>query len=136
MKMSLLSQLKREYDLYEIAIMTRAAPARLLGLPDRGQLGVGAAADIAVYTEQDNKAAMFEAADYVFKDGELIVENGKAKPYRWGRTHFLRPGYDRQIDDWLIRYYDSTFGAPSDVFSVPDQLSAAGHRFEEQRCRS
>jgi formylmethanofuran dehydrogenase subunit A len=136
MKMSLLPQLKREYDLYEIAIMTRAAPARLLGLPDRGQLGVGAAADIAVYTEQENKAAMFEAADYVFKDGELIVEHGRAKPYRWGRTHFLRPGHDGQIEEWLARYYDSTYGTPSDIFSVPDRLSASAHRFEEQRCRT
>ena len=32
--------------------MTRAAPARLLGLHDRGHLGVGAAADIAVYRER------------------------------------------------------------------------------------
>ena len=136
MKMSILPQLKREYDLYEIAIMTRAAPARLLGLSDRGQLGVGAAADIAVYTEQDDKAAMFEAADYVFKDGELIVEYGKVKPYRWGRTHFLRPGHDGQIEDWLARYYETTYGAPSDIFTVPDRLSASAHRFEEQGCRT
>jgi formylmethanofuran dehydrogenase subunit A len=136
MTMSLLPQLKREYGLYEIAIMTRAAPARLLGLTDRGQLGVGAAADIAVYTEQDDKAAMFEAADYVFKDGELIVEHGRAKPYRWGRTHFLRPGHDGQIEDWLTRYYDRAYGAPIDLFDVPDRLSAADHRFEELKCRT
>jgi formylmethanofuran dehydrogenase subunit A len=136
MKMSLLPQLTREYDLYEIAIMTRASPARLLGLPDRGQLGVGAAADISVYTEQDDKAAMFEAADYVFKDGELIVEHGKAKPYRWGRTHVLRPSHDAQIEERLTRYYNSTYGAPRDIFAVPDRLSASAHRFEEQRCRT
>jgi len=136
MTMSMLPQLTREYDLYEVAIMTRAAPARLLGLLNHGHLGIGAVADIAVYTEQDNKAAMFEAADYVFKDGELIVENGKVKPYRWGRTHFLRPGHDGQIEEWLARYYDSTFGSPSDIFAVPDRLSAAAHHFEEHRCRT
>ena len=32
----------REYSLYEIAILTRAAPARLLGLGDLGHLGPGA----------------------------------------------------------------------------------------------
>ena len=47
-----LREITRELSLYEIAILTRAAPARLLGLPDRGHLGVGAAADIAVYRER------------------------------------------------------------------------------------
>jgi len=43
-----LSSITRELTLREIATMTRAAPARLLGLTDRGHLGAGAAADIAV----------------------------------------------------------------------------------------
>ena len=34
-------EIKREYTLEEIAIMTRAAPAKLLGLTDRGHLGAG-----------------------------------------------------------------------------------------------
>jgi formylmethanofuran dehydrogenase subunit A len=135
-RMSILPQLKREYDLYEIAIMTRAAPARLLGLSDRGQLGIGAAADIAVYTDQGDKTAMFSAADYVFKDGELIVEHGKAKPYRWGRTHHLRPAYDSQITDWIGRHYESELGIPADSFAVPDKLGGDIARFEEQRCRT
>ena len=137
MQMSILSQLKREYNLYEVAIMTRAAPARLLGLADRGQLGVGAAADIAVYTEETDKTAMFSAADYVFKDGELIVEHGKAKPYRWGRTHHLRPQHDAQIQTWLHRHYDSEFGTSADTFAVPERLGAAeSSQFQEQPCRT
>jgi formylmethanofuran dehydrogenase subunit A len=136
MKMSILPQLKREYTLYEVAIMTRAAPARLLGLADRGQLGIGAAADIAVYTEQADKAAMFAAADYVFKDGELIVEHGKVKPYRWGRTVFLQPPHDARIQSWLTRAYEKQYGGSAEGFAVPDRLSALGHRFEETPCRS
>jgi formylmethanofuran dehydrogenase subunit A len=42
-----LPSLTREYTLTEIATMTRAAPAKLLGLPDRGHLGAGARADVA-----------------------------------------------------------------------------------------
>ena len=53
----------------EIAIMTRAAPARLLGLADRGHLGAGARADIAVYRPQPDRAAMFRNAELVLKDG-------------------------------------------------------------------
>ena len=136
MQMSILPQLKREYSLYEVAIMTRAAPARLLGLTDRGQLGIGAAADIAVYTEEKDKAAMFVAADYVFKDGELIVEHGKAKPYRWGRTHHLRPPHDTQIETWLRRYYDSEYGIPADSFAVPDRIGSDNSVFQEQSCRT
>ena len=41
--------LAREYTLDEIAIVTRAAPARLLGLARKGHLGVGADADVTVY---------------------------------------------------------------------------------------
>ena len=37
--------LAREYTLNEIAIVTRAGPARLLGLAAKGHLGVGADAD-------------------------------------------------------------------------------------------
>jgi formylmethanofuran dehydrogenase subunit A len=116
--------------------MTRAAPARLLGLADRGQLGIGAAADIAVYTEDADKTAMFAAADYVFKDGELIVEHGRAKPYRWGRTHHLRPGHDAQIQSWLQQYYDSEFGLAADSFAVPDRLGAETSLFQEVECRT
>ena len=36
LKYSSLASIDREYSLYEIAIMTRAGPARSLGLKDRG----------------------------------------------------------------------------------------------------
>ena len=42
--------LSREYTLNEIAIITRAGPARLLGLKHKGHLGVGADADVTVYS--------------------------------------------------------------------------------------
>ena len=68
--------LEREYSLYEIAILTRAGPARCLGLNDRGHLGVGATADIAVYRDDSNRETMFTTPEYVFKDGELVVRDG------------------------------------------------------------
>ena len=67
---SRLSSIDREYTLYEIATMTRAAPARSLGLKNRGHLGGGAVADITVYNNLKNKEKMFEKPLYVFKDGE------------------------------------------------------------------
>ena len=47
-----LPDLNREYTLYEIAIITSAGPARALGLSQKGHLGVGADADVAIYNEK------------------------------------------------------------------------------------
>ena len=62
MALSTLAAIDREYTFEEIAIMTRAAPAKLLGLTDRGHLGAGAIADIAVYRKDKNIAKMLGQA--------------------------------------------------------------------------
>src|SRR3546814_20369447 len=72
-ELSPLRGLTRQYSLYEVAILTRAGPARLPGLADRGHLGVGAGADIAAYTEMADKEAMLETPDYVFMDGQRVA---------------------------------------------------------------
>ena len=69
--------IEREYSLWEIALTTRAAPARRLGLVDRGHLGVGARADIAIYADHPDRAKMFRSAALVFKDGELVAQDRK-----------------------------------------------------------
>ncbi|MAS81423.1 MAG: formylmethanofuran dehydrogenase subunit A [Legionellales bacterium] len=103
---STLASLDREYSLYDIAIMTRAAPARSLGLKNRGHLGPGAVADITVYSNHKDKEKMFSKPDYVFKDGVLIVRNGKIVKVVNGGTHTLRPEYDNGIEKSLKRYFD------------------------------
>ncbi|MGH8513932.1 MAG: amidohydrolase family protein, partial [Gammaproteobacteria bacterium] len=84
--------------LYEIAIMTRAAPARSLGLTDRGHLGLGAGADITVYKEHKDRERMFSRPQFVFKDGELVVKKGKVIKITHGSTHVARPDYDQGIE--------------------------------------
>ena len=74
---TILKSLDREYSLYEIAIMTRAGPAKSLGLRDRGHLGTGAIADITVYADDTDREAMFKTPLFVFKAGEQIVRNGR-----------------------------------------------------------
>ncbi|WP_296811785.1 amidohydrolase family protein, partial [Thiocapsa sp.] len=103
---TLLRHLEREYSLYEIAIMTRAAPARLLGLADKGHLSPGAVADIAVYTEREDKAAMFRRADLVLKDGRIVVEEGRVVCLPRGRTHAVAPSFDPAIERPLGAYFD------------------------------
>jgi formylmethanofuran dehydrogenase subunit A len=121
MAVTTLPAITREYSLAEIAIMTRAAPARLLGLDDRGHLGPGAVADVAVYADGRDRAKMFRAAALVFKDGDLVVRDGAVTHYRWGRALGVRPERDRAIDQRMMRYYEDRFGL-SDVFlKVPEQ---------------
>jgi len=103
---SQLRSLDREYTLYEIAIMSRAAPARSLGLTDRGHLGAGAAADIVVYRDDADREAMFAKPEYVFKDGQLIVRDGKVVNLVNGALHAVKPEYDKGIEKPLKEYFD------------------------------
>ena len=102
-----LREIARELTLEEIAVMTRAAPAKLLGLRDRGQLGVGAAADIAVYREARNREAMFATPEFVFKDGRLVAQAGKVLATPVGGTHFAEPEFDRAIEKVLRRHWQA-----------------------------
>ncbi len=74
-KNSLLQELTREYSLDEVAIVTRAAPARILGLRDRGTLNIGAIADLAVYRRSDDWETTFSRASLVMKNGIRVVDN-------------------------------------------------------------
>ncbi|MGH8476335.1 MAG: formylmethanofuran dehydrogenase subunit A [Methylococcales bacterium] len=118
--MSTLGSIDREYSLYEIAIMTRAGAARILGLSDRGHLGAGAAADITVYTPHDNKQKMFEKPDYVFKDGEVVVRDGQIVKVTWGTTHVVRPEFDKGIEKSLAEYFDRYLTMKVGNFKIHD----------------
>jgi len=103
-----LASLEREYSLYEIAIITRAAPARSLGLTDLGHLAPGARADIAVYEDHPDRERMFATARRVYKNGELVVREGRVIAAPNGATHVTRADYDpgitRKLDDYFGRY--------------------------------
>jgi formylmethanofuran dehydrogenase subunit A len=104
---SALRSISRELSLYEIAVMTRAGPARLLGLRDRGHLGVGAAADIAIYRDAADREAMFAMPEYVFKDGILVSRAGRIVAVPTGGTHYVEPEFDRSIEKTLRKHLAS-----------------------------
>ncbi len=119
----LLRHLDREYDLNDIAIMTRAAPARLLGLADRGHLAPGAVADIAVYEEQDDKAAMFARAHLLFKDGQKVVEHGRVTRNCFGKTHAVAPEFSTDIERSIGNYFDRYHLVDMEAFKLSgDQM--------------
>ena len=119
--MSTLASIDREYSLYEIAIMTRAGAAKLVGLHDRGHLGPGAGADITVYTDNADREKMFSKPDYVFKDGELVVKDGEVVKVTWGATHTIRPEFDRTIEKEINKYFDTYHTLKADHVKITDQ---------------
>jgi formylmethanofuran dehydrogenase subunit A len=125
---SILGSLTREYTLYEIAIMTRAGPAKSLGLKDRGHLGVGACADITVYEENPDREAMFTTPAFVFKNGEMIVRNGKIVKVVTGDTHVVRPEYDRKrVEKPLKDYFETYHTVQMENFRLSDEeITAPG----------
>ena len=129
---STLRSIKREYSLYDIAVMTRAAPARLLGLKNRGHLGPDAAADITVYTEHANKERMFEKPDYVFKDGELVARRGKITNVTWGATHVVRPEYHPGIEKKLKSHFENYQGMSMENFVIRESDFPNDGRFRAQ----
>jgi formylmethanofuran dehydrogenase subunit A len=108
-----LPDMDREYSLYEIAIITRAAPARMLGLTTKGHLGIGADADIAIYSRQGSIREMFETPRYLIKRGEVIVDNAELKMAPIGSTLHVQPSTDRpvpvELPAWMEKYYSIAF---------------------------
>ncbi len=136
LEMTRLPSITREYTLYEIATMTRAAPRKLYGFTDRGALGPGDVADIAVYKpDERDYAAMFRDAAYVFKDGKLVVTDGQVSRYTRGRTLHVKPGHDRKINKRLDAYYDELYGVPRSMFQVADAALPNKEAFAEVPCR-
>jgi formylmethanofuran dehydrogenase subunit A len=132
---STLKDLDREYSLYEIAIITRAGPARILGLKNKGHLGPGADADLTIYTPGNDIRAMFELPRYVIKGGQIVVEQGEIRQDLYGRSLHVAPGYDEgmlpDIKKWFESYYTIQFANyPVD----PSYLSQGGITVECQPC--
>jgi formylmethanofuran dehydrogenase subunit A len=125
---TILNSLTREYSLYEIAIMTRAGPARSLGLVDRGNLAPGASADITVYEDNPDREAMFATPVFVFKNGELIVRNGKVVKVTQGATHVARPQYDPSIEKQLSDYFHRYHTMRMENFRLSDDEIIEGGR--------
>jgi formylmethanofuran dehydrogenase subunit A len=125
-----IATIDRELDWYDIAIKTRAAHAKVLGIVDlgKGHLGVGADADIAIYnikpdetdatTEYDSVKAAFRKAAYTIKGGQIVVKDGEITATPEGKTYWVKTtvnngGYDRMMEDLKMKfrqYYSVNMG--------------------------
>ena len=108
-----LSELTREYTLNEIAIITRASPARILGLNQKGHLGPGADADITIYSRDDDIQRMFEMPRYVIHRGDVVVDDTEVRSNKSGTLFHVEPGFDTDvvpdIQEWFEKYYTIQF---------------------------
>lgn len=108
-----LESIDREYTFSEIIVSTRAGTARLLGLNDKGHLGVGADADVAIYNIDFNKIdpaiqyfkvrKAMRRADYTIKDGEIVVKDGEVVKSVQGRAYWV----DSEVSNDLAKSVES-----------------------------
>jgi formylmethanofuran dehydrogenase subunit A len=116
-----LLDIEREMTMQEIAIITRAGPAKLLGLTHKGHLGVGADADITIYDEMDDKEAMFNAARYVIKGGTRVVDNHEFSTDCEGRVLHVSPNYDRSIEARIRPFFEDYYSIQFENYPVADR---------------
>ncbi len=129
-----LGSLDREMTLYEIAVLTRANPARTIGMAHRkGHLGVGADGDVTVYdfdsakldvNDPDSIIRGFSGPEYTIKDGSIVAHKGEIVAVPKGRRFYSRPQIDPELErDMLLdlkewfKYYTVGFAN----YPVPDK---------------
>ena len=130
---ALLDGLDREYTLNEIAIITRAAPARRLGLSDKGHLGIGADADVTIYHDRADREEMFATPRYVIKDGEVVVEEGELRRVDEGMLLSCRPGFDPEVERVLEPLFGERYTMSFEHYPVRDPALREPARVVEAR---
>ncbi|TFG33939.1 formylmethanofuran dehydrogenase subunit A [Candidatus Thorarchaeota archaeon] len=127
-KRSTLPDIESEWSLYDVAISTRAAPSKILGLDKiKGHLGVGADADIAVYDVDPSKVDLSSHPDKILRTfsgtfltilhGELVSKRGKVKSTSHGRVWSSSPRLDdslntrinQELEDLMGRWFAHSF---------------------------
>jgi formylmethanofuran dehydrogenase subunit A len=117
---ALLDGLDREYTLNEIAIITRAAPARRLGLRDKGHLGVGADADLTIYHDRPDREEMFATPRYVIKGGEVAVEEGELRLVDEGVLLSSHAAFDPEVSRVLEPLFGDRYTVAFEHYPVRD----------------
>ena len=130
-------RIEREYTLGEIAIITRAGPARLLGLADKGHLGVGADADVTVYREHEDREQMFATPRYVIKAGRVIVEDGELREAPAGDLLRVEAEHDGTIERTLRPLFEEHYSVQLANYPVREPwLLEPARRIPAQRAGS
>lgn len=118
---ALIDDPEREYTLNEIAIVTRAGPARQLGLHHKGHLGIGADADVTIYHHRpDDYEAMFATPRYVLKGGTVVVDDGDLVATPAGTLQRVGLDVDAAIAEELRPRIEDRYSVPFDHYAVTE----------------
>ena len=133
-----LKSITREYTLDEISIMTRSAPAKILGLTKKGNFSDNSDADITIYDKKIRDIEeMFAHPCMVIKDGEIVVQDGKIKKYTWGKTHTVKPDYDESIEKTLSKFFEKNHTMSLDNYQISNEEMSEliGSDTESTKCK-
>ena len=131
---SLLPSIDREYGFYEIATVTRAGQAKTLGLKQKGHLGVGADADVAVYNvnpelvdpsrKYKTVRRAFKKAAYTIKGGEVVVKDGQIVKPVYGKTFWLdvKTSLPTEINDNLKQKFREYWTIEYENYPIPESF--------------
>jgi formylmethanofuran dehydrogenase subunit A len=131
-KRSLLPSITRELSLYEIAVVTRAGQAKALGLKDKGHLGVGADADVAIYNINPEKIDIsrkyktvrraFRDSAYTIKGGKVVAKDGEILQHVDGCTMWLdvKTAEQFKVDEEIKRKFREYWTVEYENYPVTD----------------
>ncbi len=113
---AIIESIDRELDFYEIAIITRASPAKILGLDNfMGSLKIGYPANVAVYDinpenyNYRNLIKAFSNAYLTIKDGNIVVKEGKVLKEIYGKTYYVDAKIEEEIEREIYKDLDYYF---------------------------
>lgn len=119
---SQLAGIDRQYTLSDIATMTRAAPAAILGLHDRGHLGAGAVADLVAYEKQNDLDRMFAKPKWVIRGGKLVRGEGASDERdAKSRTHVADVSFDPTSVQQFRPLYEQSSAMAMDRLWIDDE---------------
>ncbi len=144
-KASSLPAIDVEKTLYEVIQMSRSLPAKILGMENKGHLGVGADADVAIYDINPNEVdpstqyefvnKAFRKPAYTIKGGEIVVKDGELVAETWGRTYWVDArnkvsleAIESDLDDYFQNYYSIervNFGVDERWIKKPARLEVS-----------
>ena len=131
-KRSLLPSITRELSLYEIAVVTRAGQVKALGLKDKGHLGVGADADVAIFNINPEKIDIsrkyktvrraFGDSAYTIKGGKVVAKDGEILQHVDGCTMWLDVKTTEQVkvDEEIKRKFREYWTVEYENYPVTD----------------
>jgi formylmethanofuran dehydrogenase subunit A len=120
-KTSPLGAIQREYTLDEVAIITRAGPARILGMNNIGRLQAGCLADVVVYSNSANAEKMFAHPRYVFRNGKMVLRDQQIIASADKSTWTARVEFDKPIEKFIDRAWFELYGGSAKSTIIGEQ---------------